>query len=34
MAILVHVDDLVVFNDLDHIVKKELYAFFNLSVSS
>ena len=33
-AVLVHVDDLAVFNDPDHTVKKELHAFFNLSVPS
>jgi hypothetical protein len=33
-AILVHVDDLAVFNDPDHTVKKDLHAFFNLSVPS
>ena len=34
IAILVYVNNLAVFNDLDHIVKKELHAFFNLSILS
>jgi hypothetical protein len=32
--VLVHVDDLAVFNDPSHTVKEELNAFFNLSVPS
>jgi len=33
-AVLVYIDNLAVFNDLDYIVKKKLYAFFNLSILS
>ena len=33
-AVLAHVNDLLVFNDPDHMIKKELHAFFNLSVPS
>jgi hypothetical protein len=32
--VLVYVDDLAVFNDLNHTVKEELNAFFNLFVFS
>ena len=33
-TVLVHVDDLAVFNDPDHNIKKELTVFFKLSAPS